>query len=71
MKRAGIGIPYSTQTAPTNFEMSENFCEVLTNSLLKKEALDLRTHVTQVREGSESGQERRVDIEEGGLRDLK
>ena len=31
MKRAGIGIPDPTHTAPTNFETSEHYCEVLTS----------------------------------------
>ena len=51
MKQARIGIPDLTQTAPVNFEMSEHCCEVLTVSLLNREALDLREHTTQTKEG--------------------
>ena len=30
VKRAGIGIPDPTYTAPANFDKSENWCDVLT-----------------------------------------
>ena len=33
--------------------------------------MDLREQITQVRDGHEAGRERRVDREEGYLRDLK
>ena len=55
VKRAGIGIPDPTQTAPANFETPEHCCEVLTASLLNGEALDLRAHATQVKEGRDAG----------------
>ena len=71
MKRAGIGIPDPTQTILANFETSENCCEVLTASLLNGEALDLREHATQVREGRKAGRGRRVDMEERELWYLK
>ena len=71
MKRAGIGIPYPTQTSPTNFYMLDQCCEVLTASLLNGEALDIRTYNTQVREGNEAGQERRLDRDEGGVKSLQ
>ena len=45
-KRMGIEIPDPTQTAPTKFEMLDKCCEVLTQSLLNREALDLRENVT-------------------------
>ena len=50
--------------------MLEHFCEVLTASLLSREALDLREHTTQSKEGCVARRERRVDREEGGLRAL-
>ena len=46
MNQADIGIPDPTQTAPTKFEMLDKCCEVLTQSLLNREALDLRENVT-------------------------
>ena len=65
---AVIGILDPTQSTPTNFEISEHFCGVSTDSLINGEALDIRAQVTQVREGREVG---RLDKEEGDLRPLK
>ena len=61
MKREDIGITNPIQISPINFETSEHFCEVLTESMLNREALDLRTQATKVKEGREVGRERRVD----------
>ena len=55
VKRVGIGISEFTQTAPDNFETSYNCYEVLTDSLLNGEALYIRAHTNQVREGHEVG----------------
>ena len=64
MNQARIGIPDPIQTTPDTFETSKHCCEVLTASLNNIKALDLREHATQLREGSDAGQERRVDREE-------
>ena len=71
MKRAEIGIPYPTHTAPVNFETSDNCCGVLTYSLLNREALDIRSHSNQLRYVIEAGWEKRMDRNEGGTRALK
>ena len=42
VRRAGIGIPYLTRTAPANVETSEHCCEILSALLLNREAMDLR-----------------------------
>ena len=57
VKRADIGIPDPTRIAPVNFEMTEQYYEILTYSLLNGEVLDLRSHSTQVREERETGRE--------------
>ena len=71
MKRSGIGITDPKQTTPAIFETSEHCCEVFTTSMINEEAMDLRTNSTQVREVCDVGHERRVDSEEGYLRDLQ
>ena len=49
VKRKVIGIPDPTQTTPDNFEMVEHCCEILTDSLLNIEAMDIISHTTQVK----------------------
>ena len=71
VKRAGIVIPDHIQTETNNFEISENCCKVLNNSLLNEKALDTRKHATQVREGCNTGRERRFDREEGDMEVLQ
>ena len=48
-KRMGIEIPDPTQTAPTNFEMLEHFCDLLPTYIFNREELDIMAHATQVR----------------------
>ena len=67
VKWVGIGILDTTHTTTTNFEMSDYFCEILTNYLV----LDIRSQTTQVRERGEVGQDRRVYNEGGELKLLK
>ena len=57
-----IGIPYLTYTTPNNFETSNHRYEVLVASLLNGEVLNLRSHTTLVKEGSEAVQDRRLDM---------
>ena len=51
--------------------MLDQCCEVLTASIINKEALYLRADTTQLRWWSEAVKEKRVDRQEGGLGELK
>ena len=62
MKQEGISIPYPTQTITENFKMSDHCREVLTFSMINREALDVRSYSTQVREGCETGMVRSLDM---------
>ena len=63
-------IPDPTQTATVNFNTSKQLCEVLTASLINREALEIRAHATQVTEGRAAGQKRKMNREERELEGL-
>ena len=71
MKKASVGITDPNQTALSNFELSYHYCEILTASILNREALNLRKNANEVRERREAGQEMRVDRKKGHLGSLK
>ena len=51
--------------------MSEHCCEVLNAPLVNGDALDIKEHSIHIRDWCEAVQGRRVDMEEGGMRDPK